>query len=128
MDRRAFIKSISLAGIGAVALKAGIPLGRSLPVYVQEPLADLKYSNAAKRHFLHKFYPTQSEALKRLPHPGCRVAAVRKELGVPLGVSLKSLFSGRKDLDLRVKSDIRHLTQLDCNVLDFEKQLFHKTI
>ncbi|MGD9873838.1 MAG: hypothetical protein AB7T27_06165 [Kiritimatiellia bacterium] len=124
MDRRTFIKSISLAGIGAIALKAGLPLTRSLSVYVQEPITGAKCSRAAAKHFRHKFYPSQLDATKHTPHPGCRFATARKDITVPIGINLESLFAGRKDLDLRVKSDIKHLAQLDCNVLDIEQQLF----
>lgn len=112
ISRRAFVKT---AGLGAAALGLGPLVYRwrhTVDVVILRPVAGGVYSNAAKKHFAHKIYPSEDAARQRLPYYGLKYEVAARRLPVPPGVTAGALFEGRLDLDIRVDSDRRHMGML----------------
>jgi hypothetical protein len=116
ISRRRFLRqSVAAAGLLAVG-----GLGASLSVrdrvWCVRPVRSVKYARADLAHFRFKIYPSAAAARARLPHKGMRYELVRIDIGMPEGVTVDGLFNGRKDLDVRVASDVRRMQALGVDV------------
>ena len=123
ISRRAFVK---IAGLGAVVLSLAPTLYKrlqSIEVVVLRPLKDQKYSNAAKRHFANKIYPSKEAALQRLPHRGLRFQIETCRLHVSADATTETLFQKRQDLDIRVVSDQQHMEMLGITEKEVKRLL-----
>lgn len=84
---------------------------KTIQVYVLTPISNKKYPRAARLHMENKRFPSPQAAEKHGPYPGFFANIESKPISVPNHLDVESIFAGRKDLDKRSLSDIRHLQQ-----------------
>jgi len=119
LTRRDFIY---LAGTGATAAlltppwrATAAPVWLNVWILTPRPACGYPYQRAHYGHFRHKIHPSLEAALSGRPHPG--LVCDPQQLPLPFaGIDIDTLFGGRKDLDVRVRADVRHMKRLGIDV------------